>query len=144
MRPSFPYQELFARRFSDGNLSEKLWKVRSFRKDSWQTVKNTGLMVNLARFSGHHSSTFHQQTKPCTDACLSIQVNPYLYDFRIDERSGLPKESIIFDLCESLGACYRTMVLDRGYSTLSLFEGLLERNLYAVGTDRLVKKVDKD
>eukprot|EP00475_Leptophrys_vorax_P014379 TRINITY_DN2075_c0_g1_i15.p1 TRINITY_DN2075_c0_g1~~TRINITY_DN2075_c0_g1_i15.p1 ORF type:complete len:551 (+),score=109.36 TRINITY_DN2075_c0_g1_i15:228-1880(+) len=132
----------------DKDPDDPLWKVRSFMDyflGNCQAEFRCGEFVSLdemmVRFSGKTKSslTFSQQPKPTPDGFKLISVvcakTAYLFNAVIDERiPGLSKEEYVMQLVEKFESRHRTIVLDRGYSTLSLFDRLYYAGFYAVGT----------
>jgi hypothetical protein len=51
------------------------------------------------------------------------------------------KYHYILELAEDLDEEYHTFVMDRGYSTIALFEILMERKIYSVGTVKKYKNL---
>jgi hypothetical protein len=97
----------------------------------------------MLRFSGRSTMKFSQQPKPTPHGfkmiALNDSKNAYTYAAVLDIRlPGRSKDYYIFQLARKVGK-FRTIVIDRGYTTLSLVEKSFKKGFYVVGTIKRLK-----
>jgi hypothetical protein len=75
---------------------------------------------------------------------LTDSKNAYVYAATLDLRiPGRPKDYYILKLVKKVGK-YRTIVIDRGYVTLSLVENLFLKGYYLVGTIKRYRNIPQE
>ncbi len=145
----------FFRSTLQNNPKDPLWKISQFlnlflRNCRFYYTCSLDLSGDemMLRFNGRNSMKFSQQPKPTPNGFKMIALNDaknaYTYAAILDTReTGTAKEKYILKLVGKVGK-YRTVVLDRGYVTISLAEKLLKKGFYVVGTIKRYKNIPQE
>jgi hypothetical protein len=135
--------------------NDPLWKISEFLETFQRNCRfyytcspDLSLDEMMLRFSGRSSMKFIQQPKPTPNGfkmiALNDSKNAYTYAAILDiHLSGRSKDYYIFKLARKVGK-YRTIIIDRGYATLSLVRELYEKGFYVVGTIKKYRKIPKE
>jgi hypothetical protein len=132
---------------------DPLWKISDFLKLFQRNCQfyyscSPDLSVDemMLRFSGRSTMKFSQQQKPNSTygfkmIALNESKNASTYAAVLDIRlPGRSKDYYIFQLARKVGK-FHTIVIDRGYTTLSLVEKLFLKGFYVAGTIKKLKNL---
>ncbi len=97
-------------------------------RDKYNPTEYVSADEMMVRFTGRSRIIFNQQPKPTPDGFKIIAFadasNGLTFDAEIDMKDGKSKSLCIMTMIKRLRYSFHTIVFDRGYSTLSLFDDI--------------------